>query len=136
VRVTESEFKRLVSEKEKLRLHIKEAREAQDTAMKAQEKAWEDMRVARAREERLRQQMDLLDRRAAEAISVEERGIEEQEREEAEGAFLPEGSSEGLALSLSPHTWGAFEGVPDDFWESAEAAGLLPLPEMPVRPDS
>jgi uncharacterized protein YdcH (DUF465 family) len=83
VRVTESEFKRLASDKEELRSRIKEAKEAQDTAMKAQEKAWEDLRAARAREERLRQQMYLLDRCAAEAIYVEGRGIEEQEREEA-----------------------------------------------------
>ena len=64
VRVTESEFKRLAAEKEKLRARIKESREAQNAAMKASEKALEDLRVARAREERLRQQMDLLDRRA------------------------------------------------------------------------
>ena len=130
VRVTESEFKRLAAEKEKLRVRIKESKEAQDIAMKAQEKAWEDLRVARAREERLRQQMDLLDRRAAEAISVEERGIEDQEREEAGETILFEGPSEGLALNLSPGTWGAFEGVPDDFWESLDVAGLMPLPEV------
>jgi hypothetical protein len=33
------------------------------------------MQVARAKEERLRQQMDLLDRRADEAIAVEEGNI-------------------------------------------------------------
>ena len=54
VRVTESEFKRLAVEKEKLRARIKESREAQNAAMKASEKALEDLRVARACEERLR----------------------------------------------------------------------------------
>ena len=54
VRVTESEFKRLAAEKEKLRARIKESREAQNAAMKASEKALEDLRVARACEERLR----------------------------------------------------------------------------------
>jgi tRNA A-37 threonylcarbamoyl transferase component Bud32 len=54
VRVTESEFKRLAAEKEKLRARLKESCEAQNTAMKALEKALEDLRVARAREERLR----------------------------------------------------------------------------------
>jgi hypothetical protein len=52
--VTESEFKRLAAEKEKLRARIKESRKAQNAAMKASEKALEDLRVARAREERLR----------------------------------------------------------------------------------
>jgi multidrug efflux pump subunit AcrA (membrane-fusion protein) len=130
VRVTESEFKRLASDKEKLRSRLKEAKKAQDTAMEAQEKAWEDLRAARAREERLRQQIDLLNRRAAEAIVVEERGIEEQEREEAGETILFEGPSEGLALNLSPSTWAAFEGVPDDFWESVDIAGLIPLSEV------
>jgi hypothetical protein len=46
--VTQSEFTRLAAQKEKLRASIKESREAQDTAMKAQEKALEDLQVARA----------------------------------------------------------------------------------------
>jgi hypothetical protein len=54
VRVTKSEFKRLAVEKEKLRAHIKESCKAQNAAMKALEKALEDLRVARAHEERLR----------------------------------------------------------------------------------
>jgi hypothetical protein len=37
------------------------------------------MRVARAKEERLRQQIDLLDRRADKAIAVEEGNIRELE---------------------------------------------------------
>src|SRR5687767_631123 len=59
VRVTQSEFTRLIAEKEKLRSRIKETQKAQTEALKASEKALEDLRVARAREERLRQQMDL-----------------------------------------------------------------------------
>ena len=54
VRVTKLEFKRLAAEKEKLRARIKESCEAQNTAIKASEKALEDLRVARACEERLR----------------------------------------------------------------------------------
>jgi methionyl-tRNA synthetase len=46
VRVTQSEFTRLAAQKEKLRASIKESREAQDTAMKAHEKALEDLQVA------------------------------------------------------------------------------------------
>jgi len=112
----------LVEHKSKLREQIKESREAQDVAMKAHEKALEDLRVARAREERLRQQMDLIDRRAEEAISVEERGIGEQE---LAGVLLPENASDALGFSLSPSTWGAFEGLPLEFWEESADVGPL-----------
>jgi hypothetical protein len=54
VRVIELEFYRLAKEKEKLRRQIQELRDAQEVAFKAYEKALEDLRVARAREERLR----------------------------------------------------------------------------------
>jgi hypothetical protein len=54
VRVTKLEFKRLAVEKEKLRAHIKESYKAQNAAIKASEKALEDLQVARARKERLR----------------------------------------------------------------------------------
>lgn len=97
-----------------MRAQIKESRNAQESAMKAHEKALDDLRVARAREERLRQQMDLIDRRAEEAIAVEERDIEEQEQAEA---LLPENASDAFGFSLSPSTWGAFEGFPLEFWE-------------------
>lgn len=122
VKVTQSEFKRLAEEKVRLREKIQESRAAQEEAMRIHEKALEDLKVARAREERLRQQMDLIDRRAEEAISVEERSIEEQEAAEA-SSLLPEVETVGLSLSLSPSTWGALEGFGDDFWEIPE---LLP----------
>lgn len=121
VRVTESEFKRLAADKERLRAKLKETQNAQVDAIRAQEKALEDLRVARAREERLRQQIDLLDRRAEEAIAVEERGIVEQEAEEA---LLFDGPSEGLALNLSPSTWSAIEGMPADFWDVGPSMAL------------
>jgi len=98
---------------------IKETREEQRVAMRAQEKALEDLRVAQAREERLRQQMDLLDRRAEEAIAVEERAIEEVEAQE----LLSLDPSDGPGLALGPSTWSALEGLPDDFWETP---GFLP----------
>jgi chromosome segregation ATPase len=46
VRVTKSEFKRLAAEKVKLQARIKETREQQEAAIKALEKALEDLRVA------------------------------------------------------------------------------------------
>lgn len=116
VKVTESEFKRLAAEKEKLRASIKESKEAQNEAIKASEKALEALRVAQAREERLRRQMDLLDRRAEEAIAVEEKSIEDQEKLEAETLSFDD-PPEGLALNLSPSTWSAWNECPADYWE-------------------
>jgi glycerol-3-phosphate dehydrogenase len=102
VQVTQLEFTRLATEKEKLQARIKESHEAQSKALKASKKALEELQVARAREERLRQQIDLLDRRAKEAIAVKERSIAEQELDE--GTITFNSPSEGLALNLSPST--------------------------------
>ena len=43
MRVTKLEFKRLVAEKEKLRVYIKESYKVQNTIIKALEKALEDL---------------------------------------------------------------------------------------------
>jgi hypothetical protein len=121
VRVTQSEFQRLVDQREKLRKEISAAKVLQEEALKAQEKALEDLRIARAREERLRQQMDLIDHRASEAISVESRAIDEleEEEQEAEAALLlPDSTLSGLGLQLSPTTWGALDGLDDAYWSS------------------
>lgn len=112
VRVTESEFKRLAAEKEKLEARIKESREAQDAAMKAHEAALAELRTHRAREQRLRLQMDLLEKRAEEAIAVESRELEELEQE---GVLEFDGSDP--SINLSPGTWGAFADLPLDYWE-------------------
>jgi hypothetical protein len=126
VKVTQSEFRRLAEEKLKLKEQIQESRDKQEEAFRAHEKALEEMRVARAREERLRQQMDLLDRRADEAIAVEEQSIRELEQLEQSEEFDLEGvPSEGLSLQLSPSTWGAFEGFPVDYWEENGFGTLL-----------
>lgn len=127
VKVTESEFRRLAAEKEKLKRQIQESRDKQEVAFKAHEAALEELRVARAREDRLRQQMDLLDRRADEAIAVEERNIQELEGLGASETMSFDASSEGLALQLSPTTWGAFEGFPLDFWDSEDVGGTVPV---------
>ena len=129
VRVTQSEFHRLLGEKEKLRKQIKESQEAQDAAMRIQEKALEDLRVARAREERLRKQMDLLDSRAETAVAVEERNIEELERNETDATMEFPTEPDGFGLHLSPSTWSAFEGYPLDFWVDPNE----PLPDWPLR---
>lgn len=72
--------------------------------MKIHKKALKDLKIAQAREERLRQQMDLVDRRAEEAIAVKERSIEEQEAAEAAELLSTKTISEPLSLNLSPGT--------------------------------
>ncbi|KAK0950016.1 hypothetical protein LTS01_025691, partial [Friedmanniomyces endolithicus] len=87
------------------------------------EKAIEELRIARAREERLRQQMDLIDPRASEAIAVESRAVDELEEEEqmAESALLSsDPTAAGFGLQLSPSTWGAIDGLDDAYWSSVE----------------
>ena len=118
VKVTQSEFRRLTEEKQKLKRQI-------DEALSAQADALEALRTARAREERLRQQMDLTDRRAAEAIAVESRALEELDAREGQETLPLDTPSEGLALQLSPSTWGALEEVPDGFWENTLDPQLL-----------
>jgi hypothetical protein len=118
VKVTQSEFCRLTEEKQKLKRQI-------DEALSAQAEALEALRTARAREERLRQQMDLTDCRAVEAIAVESRSLEELEAEEAQETLVLDTSVEGLALQLSPSTWSVLEDVPLGFWENSLDPVLL-----------
>ena len=82
-----------------MQAQIKESHEAQNKALKASKKALEELQIARAREEQLRQQIDLLDCRAEEAISIEERSIAEQEL--SKGTITFNSLSEGITLSPS-----------------------------------
>jgi hypothetical protein len=85
-----------------LSARIAEVKAAQEEALAKHEKALKDFRIFRAREARLRQQIDLLDNRAAEALSIEDR-----EKKEAEEDKIPPNlrdPSEGLSLNLSPVT--------------------------------
>ena len=75
--------------------------------------------------------MDLLDRRAEEAIAVEEQGILDQEKEESE-TILFDGPSEGLALNLSPGTQSAFKGLPFKYWETPNVASSDQLSGIPL----
>ena len=84
-----------------MRDRIKESCAAQDAAIKAHEKALKELRVQRAREERLRLQMDLLDKRAKEAIAVEEREISKLEQKELVIEFTKPSKELALNFSLS-----------------------------------
>ena len=68
---------------------------------------------------RLRKQLDALETKEGEAISVEERNIELQEQQEnGLETLLPDFPPEdpGPDLALNPLTWNALEGTTDDFW--------------------
>jgi predicted transglutaminase-like cysteine proteinase len=108
VKVTQSKFRRLTEEKQKLERQIDEALSAQADALDA-------LRTARAREERLRQQTDLTYSRAAEAIAVESRALKELKVVEGQETLSLETPSDGLAPQLSPSTWGVPEDVFDGF---------------------
>ena len=75
-----------------------------DEALASQERLLESLRAARAKEQRLRQQMDLLDSKAAEAIAVEERSIQELEQEEAQEISFPDDPSLLSSPQLSTGT--------------------------------
>ena len=92
-------------------MRIKKSYKVQNAIIKALEKALEDLQVTRTYKERLRQQIDLLNCYAEEAIIVEEQGILDQEKEESK-TILFNGPSEGLALNLLPSTQSAFKGLP------------------------
>jgi hypothetical protein len=59
----------------------------------------------------LRKQIDLVNRRAKDAIAVKSRKIKEIEQAEGSGVLLfSPVSDKGFNLYLSPNTWGAFKG--------------------------
>lgn len=119
IKVTQSEWERLKSEKARLRREIKDAYEAQERARQVQEKAREEQTAAFAREMRLRQQMDLLDKRAEDAIAVEEATIRELEAEEAREVLDLQAPSDGFMMNLSPSTWSALDGFPNEYWDDS-----------------
>lgn len=112
VAVTRNEFSRLVAEKKKLDAQIKEARKEQDAAFEA-------MRVARAKEDRLAKQLALNEKRAEEAIAVESAALEELEEDPAQPAW-PAGPAE-----LTTSVWSAMDRLPLDFWEP-DASVVIP----------
>ena len=71
---------------------------------------------------RLRQQIDFLNKRVEEAISVKEFALAEADQEVIDFSQPPE----GLALNLSPYTWSALDDLPDGFWD-------VPVPAVSGR---
>ena len=56
---------------------------------------------------------------------MESRALEELDAVEGQETLVPDTSAEGLALQLSPSTWGALEDVPPGFWENTLDPVLL-----------
>lgn len=85
---------------------IRDARAASAVAMESERVAREATSTALAKEERLAKQLELLDKRADNAISVAEADALEAEVLEDALSVLPAGSANpGPELSLSPYTW-------------------------------
>lgn len=82
IQVTASEFRRLAKERNSLREKMSSHRGELEAARLALEAAHDRYSSALAKEGRLLKQIEQNEKRAGEAISVEERGIEEQEFEE------------------------------------------------------
>lgn len=126
LQVTKSEWDRLKEERERLLQSLEAAHIAQRVAQQTEERAREERNTAFAKEMRIRRQMDLLERREAEAIAVEEASIEEQEASEL--LDFPTGGSD---LILSPSTWGLMEDqgfdLSSSFWTTGPALGFVSL---------
>ncbi|KAF9730186.1 hypothetical protein PMIN01_12119 [Paraphaeosphaeria minitans] len=106
VAVTRNEFSRLVSEKKKLEAQMLEARKEQDAAFEA-------LRVARAKEERLSKQLAQNEKRAGEVIAVESAALMELEEDPVQPAW-PAGPAE-----LSTSVWSAMNDLPPEFWDNS-----------------
>lgn len=109
VRVTQEEWARLISERARLLREMKAALEAQRVAEVARSKAIEE-------EAQIREQLRKIEVEAEEAIMVEEAQIQMLERKEAE-----QEAGRNSSLALSPYTWSAMDGIPDEFWDGSEA---------------
>ena len=78
VRVIENEWKKFKAEKFKFRQEIRDALAAQKETRKAEDKAAFERRVTLIKEMRLRQQMNLLKKKADETIALKEAQIVEE----------------------------------------------------------
>lgn len=107
VRISEAEWNRLKSQRSKVLEEIQAAREATSKALE--------------KERRLMKQLELLDKRTDEAVAVQEADASAAEFEE----LLAAGTESSADLSLSPFTWSATDGIPDDFWTAPVPEGLV-----------
>ncbi len=103
IKITESEWSRLHKERSKLLSQIRDARAASAAALEVERSAREATSTARSKEERLEKQLELLDKRAEDAVSVSESNAREIEVLEESLSSLPEASSSVVPeLALSP----------------------------------
>ena len=82
IQVTASEFRRLVSKRDALKRNLSESNDELESARSALDAAHERFSTALAKVSRLSKELSQNERRAEEAIAVEDRSIREQEVEE------------------------------------------------------
>lgn len=107
VKITEGEWVRLKRTRARLLERQVEAQAATTAAMKKEIEAREATAKAVSTEARLLKELELLEKRGAEMISV-------GEREAVSEMFLDDIGDSGMALT--PTTWSACDGLTDDMW--------------------
>jgi len=118
IRITASEFRRLSKERSSLRDKLVLHKEELESARLALNAAHERYMTALAKQTRLLASLEQNERRADEAVAVEERGLREQESEELDlPSFDPFPWDDRLLLS--PSQWEKFLHLP----VSASVAG-------------
>ena len=104
-----------------MRANIKESYKAQNTIIKALEKALEDLQVIHTYKERLRKQIDLLNYCVEKAVIVEKQGSLDCEKEESK-TILFNSYSKQLTLTLLPSIQSTFKGLLFKYQETPNVA--------------
>jgi len=121
IRVTQAEWEELRSQRERLLRDIEASRKAQEAARRAMDEAFGE-------ELRLRKEMSHLEKRAEEAIAVEDAHLYPEPREVLELPPAPPGD-----LALSPFTWSAVNGLDDQFWAASPSVPWVVAGENPQQ---
>jgi hypothetical protein len=123
VRVTEHEWARLrerrkalEEKREQNRWAVVRKQEELVQRMAELTKAQEELSAAWSKDSRLQKEMDQLEQKEAEALSVEEAELDAAE---------PSGSS--VDLALQPSSWSLSDNILDDFWSDPQ---FLNVPEV------
>ena len=112
VRVTEVEWKKLKTEKFKLHQKHRDALAAQEETRKAEDKTAFECCVILFKEIRLRQQMNLLKKRADEIIALKKAQIAEK------NSIMNFDLENSMSfLHLNSFIWSALNNLPDFFWQ-------------------
>ena len=120
VRVIENEWKKLKTEKFKLRQEIRDALAAQEETRKTENKTASDRRVTLIKKMRLRQQMNLLKKKVDEVISLKKAQIAEKS-----SIMNFDFKNSTSSLHLDSLIWNAFDDLFEFFWQFSDFDKIL-----------